>query len=141
MTPTYLVDTSVAIPLISSSHSAHESVNRVVGRRKVGLAGHAAFETYSVLTRLPGDARLNARDALDLMADRFVTSETGPHVVFPETVSQLASVGIVGGAVYDGLVALWASAVRGSILLSRDLRAAATYGRLGALVELISSDD
>ncbi len=141
MTPTYLVDTSVAIPLIASSHSAHELANRVVGRRKVALAGHAAIETYSVLTRLPGDARLTAQDALDLMADRFVPSETGTLALFPDAVSQLASVGIVGGAVYDGLVALWASAVRGSILLSRDLRASATYGRLGVLVELISDND
>jgi hypothetical protein len=25
-----------------------------VGRRRLGLAGHATFETFSVLTRLPG---------------------------------------------------------------------------------------
>ncbi len=75
------------------------------------------------------------------MADRFVPGEKKTLVLFPAAIAQLASLGIVGGAVYDGLVALSALGVPGSILLSRDLRAAATYGRLGVSVELISSDN
>ena len=60
MTKVIAVDTSVAIPLLLASHPSHARVNKAVGRRKVTLVGHAEIETYAVLTRLPGDARLSA---------------------------------------------------------------------------------
>jgi uncharacterized protein with PIN domain len=63
----HLIDTSAAVPLVLASHDAHELTNRVVGSRRVHLAGHAATETYSVLTRLPTYARLGA--AVHLIAD------------------------------------------------------------------------
>jgi predicted nucleic acid-binding protein len=52
-----LVDTSVAVALVVSDHEHHESTFETLRRRKLGLAGHAAFETFSVLTRLPSPAR------------------------------------------------------------------------------------
>ena len=54
---TVAVDTSVAIPLLVRSHHDHAAVVRWWGGQEVALAGHALAETYSVLTRLPGDAR------------------------------------------------------------------------------------
>lgn len=66
-----LVDTSVAVPLVLTSHQAHRSVTTSVGARSVALAGHAMHETYAVLTRLPGDARLAPRDAVRLLRERF----------------------------------------------------------------------
>lgn len=44
-----LVDTSVAVPLLLTSHEAHGSVSGSVGDRSVALAGHALYETYAVL--------------------------------------------------------------------------------------------
>jgi toxin FitB len=52
-----LVDTSVAIALVVRDHKHHVATSEAVTNRRLGLAGHAAFETFSVLTRLPAPAR------------------------------------------------------------------------------------
>lgn len=134
-----LVDTSVAIPLVMANHSAHDHVNLVVADRPVHLAGHAAIETYSVLTRLPGDARVAPADAIALLSDRFVGVE-GPQLDPLACLHALSAVGIEGGATYDGLVALACLARANSKLLSRDRRAMGTYSRLGVEVELVAEE-
>ncbi|MHB1501747.1 MAG: PIN domain-containing protein, partial [Candidatus Dormibacteria bacterium] len=90
-------------------------------------------ETYAVLTRLPGDLRLDPSDAAMLLAERFAPpllmgAETARRL--PQLLSQL---GIAGGAVYDALVALAASD-NGASLATRDARARGTYERVGVLV-------
>lgn len=119
-----------------ASHSAHKLVrNRIDGERLV-LTGHSLAETYSVLTRLPGDARLETADAAALIAASFGE----PAILDQETAStlpkKLARLGIAGGAVYDALVGLAASEQR-LTLASRDLRARSTYEAVGATVRLI----
>lgn len=78
----------------------------MVGRPRDRLSGHALAETYSVLTRLPGDLRLTPADAARLLGERFAA----PLLLGHETASRLPAVlgtlGIAGGAVYDALVAL-----------------------------------
>ncbi|MGC1209277.1 MAG: type II toxin-antitoxin system VapC family toxin, partial [Ornithinimicrobium sp.] len=130
------LDTSVAVPLLVTSHSDHERVHRWWSGRAVSLAGHASIETYSVLTRLPGQSRLTGEDAARLIANRFplslpLTEETQQGI--PQF---FADIGIAGGAVYDGLVAL-AALEHGAVLATRDARAAPTYERVGARVELL----
>ena len=51
--PDLLVDTSVAVALTVADHEHHVATFEALGDRRLGLAGHAAFETFSVLTRLP----------------------------------------------------------------------------------------
>jgi predicted nucleic acid-binding protein len=131
-----LLDTSVAVPLVTSSHAAHAAVSAGVGDRSVALAGHALHETYAVLTRLPGDARLAPGDAIRLLRERFepaVVLDAGSARTAPAV---LAESGIVGGASYDGLVALAARA-SGLPLASRDQRARGTYQALSVPVEMI----
>ncbi len=134
MTPLAL-DTSVAIPLLVQTHLAHEDVVRWWAGREVALSGHALAETYSVLTRLPGDLRLSPGDAARLLGERFAA----PLLLDPATAERLPDVlgrlGIAGGAVYDALVAL-AAAEHGAELATRDNRARATYEAVGARVVL-----
>jgi len=129
------LDTSVAIPLLVQTHLAHEDVVRWWAGREVALSGHALAETYSVLTRLPGDLRLSPVDAARLLGERFVA----PLLLGPTTSRRLPDVlgrlGIAGGAVYDALVAL-AAAEHGAELATRDNRARATYEAVGARVVL-----
>ena len=68
MTDPVAVDTSVAVPLLMQTHRAHAAVRRSRGRRTLALSGHAVAETYSVLTRLPGDSQLEPEDAARLIA-------------------------------------------------------------------------
>jgi toxin FitB len=127
------VDTSVAIPLLVATHDAHAAVVRWWDGRDVALCGHALAETYSVLTRLPGDLRLAPADAARLLAERFAP----PLLLGPETAARLPDVlgrlGIAGGAVYDALVGL-AAAEHGARLATRDIRARPTYEIVGATV-------
>ena len=127
------VDTSVAIPLLVATHQAHAAVTRWWNGREVALSGHAVAETYSVLTRLPGDLRLAPADAARLLGERFVDPLLlGTEVArrLPEVLGRL---GIAGGAVYDALVAL-AALEHGAGLATRDARAKATYDMVGVRV-------
>jgi predicted nucleic acid-binding protein len=127
------VDTSVAVPLLVQTHRAHAVVVRWWSGRKVALSGHAAAETYSVLTRLPGDLRVAPVDAARLLSERFAA----PLLLGPEVGGRLPDVlsglGLSGGAVYDALVAL-AAAEHGAELATRDARARATYETVGVRV-------
>lgn len=134
---TIALDTSVAIPLLVRSHHDHAVVVRWWSGQEVTLSGHALAETYSVLTRLPGDARLAPADAARLIKARFAS----PLVLssrrardLPETLSRM---GIAGGAVYDALVALTAKE-HGTALATRDARARGTYDAVGVKVIIVT---
>jgi hypothetical protein len=130
------LDTSAAVPYVLASHTAHADVRNHVGRRDAVLTAHSLAETYSVLTRLPGDARIQPGDTVTLLDANFGS----PVLLQDETARSLPSVlaplGIAGGAVYDGLVALAARSA-GIPLGTRDRRAAATYQALDVTVELV----
>ncbi|MGI8506043.1 MAG: type II toxin-antitoxin system VapC family toxin [Solirubrobacteraceae bacterium] len=135
MSPPLAVDTSVAIPLLVQTHRSHGAVVRWWDDRPIALCGHALAETYSVLTRLPGDLRMTPGDAARLISERFVE----PLLLRPEVSGRLPQVlsqlGIAGGAVYDALVGLAAAGHRAD-LATRDARARATYEAVGARVVL-----
>jgi toxin FitB len=103
----------------------------------VALSGHSLAETYSVLTRLPGDARLAPADAARLLRARFsppLLLSGSRFRKLPETLSHL---GIGGGAVYDALVALTAKE-HGTDLATRDARALGTYNTIGIEVIVVT---
>ncbi|MGC4962817.1 type II toxin-antitoxin system VapC family toxin [Gordonia sp. DT101] len=133
---TILLDTSAAIALVRPEQSGHRAVRAAVQGLVLGLSGHAAFETYSVLTRLPPPQRLTASAAARLIATNF------PHEchLSPRTAGDLiesfAAAGISGGAVYDGLVA--SAAVAAELpLVSVDRRAEPIYRSLGVQLRLL----
>jgi len=127
------LDTSVAIPLLVQTHRSHTAVARWWDGREVALCGHALAETYSVLTRLPGDLRLAPADAARLLGERFVEPLLLGSAVAGRLPEVLGQIGIAGGAVYDALVAL-AAVEHGADLATRDVRARATYEAVGARV-------
>jgi predicted nucleic acid-binding protein len=131
------LDTSVAVPLLVQTHTAHEAVVRWWSGRTIALSGHALPETYSVLTRLPGDLRLAPADAAALLAERF----GAPLVLSAKRTRRLpldlAALGVAGGSVYDALVA-FAAAEHGYALATRDARAKSTYDAVGVPVEIVA---
>jgi len=135
--PDLLIDTSVAVALVVAGHEHHQDARRAIGDRSCGLSGHAAFETFSVLTRMPPPNRRTAQAVARLLAhnfpgSRFLSSEGAARLH-----SRLAELGIAGGAVYDALVAA-AAAEHGIMLATRDGRAADTYRALDVDFELIT---
>ncbi|MGH2444734.1 MAG: type II toxin-antitoxin system VapC family toxin [Candidatus Limnocylindria bacterium] len=131
-----LLDTSAAIALILEDHEAHGATLAAVQGRRLGVAGHAWFETFSVLTRLPSGLRLSPANALRVVTTSF------PGSVFlgePETAAlgpEIARLGIAGGSVYDALVGA-AARLHRRPLLSRDTRALPIYRALDVDVERV----
>lgn len=131
-----LLDTSAAVAVCSQDHPAHTAVIEAIGSSQVGLAGHAWFETFSVLTRLPPPQRRSANDVLTLLRENFPVSvflRDDQQRSFTDGLDALA---ISGGAIYDALVAL-AAREAGLPLLSRDRRAASTYASMAVDVSFI----
>ena len=131
-----LVDTSVAVAVVVEDHEHHGAVLRAIGNRTLGLVGHAAFETYSVLTRLPPPARRSPEAVVRLLKANFPSikylSTSGTAALLEE----FADLGIAGGSVYDALVGATA-AESGLVLLTRDARAVPVYRALQADIEVI----
>ena len=131
-----LVDTSAAIAFSVADHDHHEATFGVLVGRRLGLAGHAAFETFSVLTRLPPPARRTPATVARLLAADFPYSRfLGPGAA-ATLFDELHERGIAGGAVYDALVGAVARE-HDLPLATRDQRAFETYGALGVRVELL----
>ncbi len=135
--PDLLVDTSVAVALTVADHEHHEPTFQALGKRRLGLAGHAAFETFSVLTRLPPPARRTPATIGRLLAAGFPDSRFLGANATAALFGELYALGIAGGAVYDALVGASARE-HGLTLATRDQRALETYRALDVRLELIS---
>lgn len=132
----HLVDTSVAVALVVQDHANHKQVSAATDGLTLGLSGHAAFETFSVLTRLPPPLRRDAATVGKLLEvnfpmSRFLTEEGSVALA-----RRLPQLGISGGSVYDALVGA-AAVEAGGTLHTRDERALKTYRALEVDVNLI----
>jgi predicted nucleic acid-binding protein len=129
-------DTSLLVAALADWHPAHDLARDALRRRVTSVPAHTLLECYSVLTRLPGEHRVSAAIAgqlLDQLQLRPLECPAGRQRVL---VQRLAAAGIGGGAVYDGLVAETARH-HGLTLLSLDRRARTTYDAVGASSELL----
>lgn len=131
-----LLDTSAAVPWLVEDHEHHDQVTAALRGRSLGLAGHAAFETFSVLTRLPGDQRVSPATATALLRRGFPQTRHLGARRSAALLETLARQRVAGGSVHDALVAA-AAVEHGLVLVSRDLRALATYEAVGAEVRLL----
>lgn len=134
----WAVDTSVAVGAIDAAHAAHRACASVVRERRPAIAGHAMWETFSVLTRMPGALAVDAPTAIDVMTRTFPTVQWLSDAHADALLGKLRAIGIVGGAIYDALVGEAARA-NGCRLLTRDLRARRTYDLLGVDYEYVES--
>lgn len=135
-----LVDTSVAIALLASEHEHHAAVLGALQGRTLGLAGHAAFEAYSVLTRMPAPTRRSPSVVAHLLATNFPESRYLSARAAAHLVRQFAEDRIAGGSVFDALVGA-AAVEHQAVLVTRDRRALDTYRRLGVDVEVLGRPD
>lgn len=131
-----LLDTSAAIALLDDGSERRERVIARIGHERVGLAGHAAFEAYSALTRMPVPTRLSGSRAGALLAREFPLTRHPSAGAQAELFATLAERGIAGGAVYDALVAL-AAVEHDATLISLDRRAVRVYRAVGARFEIL----
>lgn len=124
------VDTSLMVALFASWHEAHAQARDAVPAQP-HLPAHVLLESYSVLTRLPPPHRAPQHVVEAFLQKRFprklLILPSAGHRSLLEVVAQR---GITGGAVYDALTAAAVKHADGT-LLTRDGRAARTYGAVG----------
>jgi predicted nucleic acid-binding protein len=133
--PIALVDTSVALPALSELHEFHDVAFAAVTDHRAGIAAHALFETYAVLTRHPKLHVLPAQ-ALALLDSTFKHRAVLTAAATDRALEALAAGSVSGGPAYDALVA--ATAVEAGLpLLTLDRRARHTYETVGADVRYI----
>jgi predicted nucleic acid-binding protein len=130
-------DSSVLIPALASTYEGHERCFAALAGRSPRLISHVAFETTSVLSRMPEGLRLtptSVRDALDLdFPDAWLAlGAEGQRACLNSAVDA----GLRGGALYDALIAATARG-HGATLLSADRRAREAYEAMGADVSYV----
>lgn len=131
-----LLDTSTAVALIVADHEAHARVLEATHGLRLGLSGHAWFETYSVLTRLPAGMRRSPEDVQRLLEHDLPGAWFLDLDATTALTAELARLRIAGGAVYDALVGA-AARHHDRPLLTSDRRAVRTYDALGVRVRFI----
>ncbi len=105
-----LLDTSVLVPVFLGDHDHHQACLQVFVRyhnQQACCAAHSLAEVYSTVTRLPGKHRVGGEQAMLFLEDirkrlAIVTLDGNEYF---EAIGQASSAGIVGGTIYDVLVA------------------------------------
>lgn len=125
-----LFDTSSLVAAMVARHPEHESCRRWLARVARGevelvVAAHTIAELYAVLSTLPTRPRLGPDRAWRLIEDnvlahaRIVALSASDQA---ETVHEIASQGLSGGIVYDGLIARVARSEQVDVLLTLNER-------------------
>ena len=106
----WFFDSSVLIAALLADHEHHArsfAAFAAANPRNAGCAAHSLAEVYATLTKYPGKQRLSAEYAALLIEEleRRLTLVWLDGDEYRAAIRRLATIGIVGGAVYDGLVA------------------------------------
>ncbi len=103
-------DTSALIPVFIEDHEHHErSLNAFVDTEKKRdcCATHSLTEVYVTMTRLPGRHRLSGEQVLlfpENIRERLtLITLTGDE--YHATIQEAAGAGVIGGTIYDALIA------------------------------------
>jgi predicted nucleic acid-binding protein len=132
-------DSSVLVPALATSYEGHERCLAALAGRSPRLIAHVAFETTSVLSRMPEGLRMApvmVRDAID---DDFPRSWLALDAEGQRAcLSRAVDAGLRGGALYDALIAATARE-HGATLLSADRRAREAYEAIGVDVSYIEA--
>jgi predicted nucleic acid-binding protein len=106
----FFLDTSVLVPVFVEEHPHHEASLAVFLRsdkKRGSCAAHSLAEVYATLTRLPGKHRACASEAmlfLENMQERLVLISLDAEEYW-RAVMHSAESGIVGGMIYEALLA------------------------------------
>jgi predicted nucleic acid-binding protein len=123
----WFFDTSALIPVFLGDHIHHDrsaAVFRSANRKNACCAAHSLAEVYATLTRLPGKFRASSEQALFALEDiearlTLVSLEGGEYL---DVIRNAADNGIVGGTIYDALLAACAMKANANTIYTWDHR-------------------
>jgi predicted nucleic acid-binding protein len=100
------------------------------GKPDAGCAAHSLAEVYASLTRMPGQQRMTPADALlflETLQERLtiVALDAAEYV---SGIQHLAAAGIIGGTMYDGILALCAMKANAETIYTWNLRHFQQFG-------------
>jgi len=130
-------DTSVLIPVFQSYHLHHKSsidLFRKFSQRQACCGAYSLAEVYSALTRMPPSHRFRPEQAMLFLSDiqsRLSLITLEPDEYF-QAISDLAAMGVTGGAIYDGLLARCALKAKAEFIYTWNTR---HYRQFGPEVE------
>jgi predicted nucleic acid-binding protein len=106
----WFFDTTVLVAALLPDHPHHARSFRVFAsatRKQAACAAHSLAEAYSTFTRYPGKERMSAEAASLVVRgiEQRLTLVWLDADEYCASIHRMAQLGIVGGAVYDALVA------------------------------------
>jgi predicted nucleic acid-binding protein len=127
-------DTSALVPVFYGDHVHHKaSLDRFIQFDKTtGCCGaHSLAEVYSTLTRLPGKHRISSEQAMlfiGSICERLtIVALTGDE--YAHALQASSALGIVGGGIYDAMLAHCALKARAKTIYTWNSRHYAMYGQ------------
>ena len=126
-------DTSVLIAAVLEEHDSHDRALRLYAQANPSqslCAAHNLAEVYSILTSYPGKQRLRPDQALLALEEilQRLTIVSLDAKEYSTGIRKFASIGIVGGATYDALIAECALKAKADVLYTLNIR---DFMRLG----------
>jgi predicted nucleic acid-binding protein len=130
------LDTSVLVATFYGEHEHHEPSFRLFlqQQKQTGCtAAHCLAEVYSVLTAMPGKGRASPDEALLFLRDvrERLTLVTLGEIEYFKLLDDTAAHGIVGGTVYDAIVAHCALKANAESIYTWNLK---HFNRLGEAI-------
>jgi predicted nucleic acid-binding protein len=127
------VDTTVLLAAATADHVHHAPSRKLVlglRRQHGACAAHSLAELYSTLTRMPFPQRRNASQAMFFVAD--VQARLTPIALtsgeYFAAISEYSAMGVVGGAIYDALIAHCALKARAEKIFTWNVRHFRQFG-------------
>ena len=122
-----LFETSVLVPTFLGDHEHHEASLDVFLRfkkRQVCCAAHSLAEVYATLTRMPGKYRVSCEQAMLFLAEirQRLTLVALDGDEYYATIEQASALGVMGGTVYDALLARCALKARAETLYTWNVK-------------------
>ena len=125
-----LFDTSVIIAALVESHPMHDRAFPWLRQAKANefefvVAGHTLAELYAVLSTLPIKPRISPLVAQKLIHENIEVSAkivSLTSVEYSTTIKRLSELGLVGGIVYDALIAKVAEKSKVERLLTLNIK-------------------
>ena len=122
----YFFDTSVLVAAVSVQHIHHppsQAAYLAATKSNSSCAAHSLAEVYATLTRSPGAQRMTCEQALlfvDDIRERLTTITVDEHEYW-STITDAAAEGIVGGTIYDALIARCALKGKATVIYTWNL--------------------
>ena len=120
-------DTSVLLAIYYGDHPRHEmSLEAFLSfdKKQAACAAHSAAELYATMTRLPVRPRIGSDQALLFIESlqKRLTLISLDSAEYLDMLSEISAKQLIGGIVYDALVAACARKAKASVLYTWNLR-------------------